>query len=335
MLATTTSSVQLHWQLPSARPRPLQSRHECHLPGRRPAARGLPGRVRKHVDRDAGPGPAGQPVAGLRPGADRFARSWSDCTVRTGRGGTRCVPPPPESRPSLAALLREAGVTTALLTDEPQVARHPLAVDFDELIEIDPPWQPQTAGEIEQTHFARCFVQMIDWLEAARGPFLLWCHLGGLGTTWDAPLRVPPGVLGAGRSAAARLGRRARPNAPGRLRSRRVAGHRAVVRRPGDAAGHVPRRVAGVSRRPARRPGDLADAHLGARVSAGRASARGAVRRRPVRRAGPRALDDAVSRRGRRRRAEPGAGRAGRPLGDAVGLVGRRRRAPPRPPPPA
>ena len=100
-----------------------------------------------------------------------------------------CPSAPPEPRPSLAALLREAGVTTVLLTDEPQVARHPLSVDFDEVIEIDPPWQPQSAAEIEQTHFARCFVQIINWLEAARGPFLLWCHLGGLGTTWDAPLK--------------------------------------------------------------------------------------------------------------------------------------------------
>lgn len=100
-----------------------------------------------------------------------------------------CPAAPPEPRASLAALLRDAGVATALLTDEPQVARHPLSVDFDELIEIDPPWQPQNAGEIEQTHFARCFVQLIDWLEAARGPFLLWCHLGSLGATWDAPLK--------------------------------------------------------------------------------------------------------------------------------------------------
>ena len=80
-------------------------------------------------------------------------------------------------------------MSTALVTDDPQVSRHPLAVDFDELVEIDPPWQPQTAGEIDETHFTRCFVQMIEWLEEAREPFLLWCHLGGLGTTWDAPLR--------------------------------------------------------------------------------------------------------------------------------------------------
>ena len=105
------------------------------------------------------------------------------------QGWHAMCPPPPESRPTLAALLRQSGVTTALLTDEPQVARHPLAVDFDEVVEIDPPWQPQSAGEIHETHFAQCFVEIIDWLEAARGPFLLWCHLGGLGTTWDAPLR--------------------------------------------------------------------------------------------------------------------------------------------------
>jgi arylsulfatase A-like enzyme len=96
--------------------------------------------------------------------------------------------PPVEPRPTLAKLLRQAGVTTVLLTDEPQVSRHPLAADFDELIEICPPSIPQTiAGEVEQTHFGQCFMRIIERLESARGPFLLWCHLGGLGTTWDAP----------------------------------------------------------------------------------------------------------------------------------------------------
>jgi arylsulfatase A-like enzyme len=80
-------------------------------------------------------------------------------------------------------------VRTVLLTDEPQVSRHPLAADFDELIEIEPPCQAKPAAEIDKTHFARCFAQIIDWLESARGPFLLWCHLAGLGTTWDAPLQ--------------------------------------------------------------------------------------------------------------------------------------------------
>ena len=93
----------------------------------------------------------------------------------------------PGDWPSLAARLREAGVTTALVTDEPAVARHQLAVDFDEIIDIDPPWECRTAELIEETHFARAFVEIIDYLESAREPFMLWCHLAGLGTIWDAP----------------------------------------------------------------------------------------------------------------------------------------------------
>ena len=99
-----------------------------------------------------------------------------------------CRREPAEDRSSLAAALRDVGVSSTLLTDDRIVAEHLLAVDFDELIEIDRPWEPQTADEIEQTHFARCVVGTIEWLESARDPFLLWCHLGGLGTAWDAPL---------------------------------------------------------------------------------------------------------------------------------------------------
>ena len=103
------------------------------------------------------------------------------------QGWHAMCPEPAMERASLAARLRDAGVTTALLTDEPTLARHPSALEFDQLIEIDPPWEATTAKKVGETHFARCFMRMIEWLETARGPFLLWCHLGGLGTTWDAP----------------------------------------------------------------------------------------------------------------------------------------------------
>jgi arylsulfatase A-like enzyme len=130
------------------------------------------------------------------PSLERLYRSYW-------QGWHALCPTPPESWPTLAAMLRNAGVANTLLTDEPQIARHPLAVDFDELIEIDPPWQPDTAAQIDQTHFARCFAQIIAWLASRRKerrlqadsstahaePFLLWCHLGGLGAAWDAPLK--------------------------------------------------------------------------------------------------------------------------------------------------
>jgi arylsulfatase A-like enzyme len=92
-------------------------------------------------------------------------------------------------RPALPALLREAGVHCTLLSDERAVIEHPLAIEFDDCLQIDPPWQTQMVAEgaYEETHLARCFLQIVDWVQTAKRPFFLWCHLGSLGTTWDAP----------------------------------------------------------------------------------------------------------------------------------------------------
>ena len=101
--------------------------------------------------------------------------------------GWHALAPPPQNRPTLMELLSAADVKSTLLTDERLVARHALALEFDEIVEIDPSWQPQTAEVIDETQFARCFALLIDWLHSAHGPFLLWGHLGSLGMTWDAP----------------------------------------------------------------------------------------------------------------------------------------------------
>jgi arylsulfatase A-like enzyme len=103
--------------------------------------------------------------------------------------GWHALAPAVENRPTLPALLREAGVQCTLLTDENAVIAHPLAIEFDNCIQIDPPWQSQMAAEgaYEETHLARCFLQIIDWVQTAKRPFFLWCHLSSLGTTWDAP----------------------------------------------------------------------------------------------------------------------------------------------------
>ncbi len=103
--------------------------------------------------------------------------------------GLHALAPAMDNRPTLPALLREAGVHCTLLTDDRAVIEHPLAIEFDDCIQIDPPWQSQMAAEgaYEETHLARCFLQIVDWVQTARRPFFLWCHLGSLGTTWDAP----------------------------------------------------------------------------------------------------------------------------------------------------
>jgi arylsulfatase A-like enzyme len=103
--------------------------------------------------------------------------------------GLHALAPDMEGRASLPALLRDAGVRSTLMTDDRAVREHPLTIDFDEVVEIDPPWQSQMAAEgaYDETHLARCFLQMIEWVQSARRPFFLWCHLASLGTTWDAP----------------------------------------------------------------------------------------------------------------------------------------------------
>jgi arylsulfatase A-like enzyme len=94
----------------------------------------------------------------------------------------------PDDRSALPSLVRAAGASATLLTDEPEVARHPLSGSFDALVELPRPGSYEVADEIDQTHLARCFARLIDWLDSPREPFLLWCHLTGLAGPWDAPL---------------------------------------------------------------------------------------------------------------------------------------------------
>jgi arylsulfatase A-like enzyme len=103
--------------------------------------------------------------------------------------GLHALAPETEGRPSLPGLLRDAGVHCTLISDDRSVLDHPLAIEFDNTVQIDPPWQSQMAAEgaYEETHLARCFLQIIERVQSARRPFFLWCHLASLGTTWDAP----------------------------------------------------------------------------------------------------------------------------------------------------
>ena len=83
--------------------------------------------------------------------------------------GWHALAPAVENRPTLPAMLREVGVNCTLLTDDRRVIEHPLAIDFDDCIQIDPPWQSQMAAAeaYEETHLARCFLQIIDRVQTA------------------------------------------------------------------------------------------------------------------------------------------------------------------------
>jgi arylsulfatase A-like enzyme len=90
--------------------------------------------------------------------------------------------------PSLVARLREAGLATVFITDDPAVAELPWAAALDDVVHVDIDRSDECAAEIEETHLGRLFAAVGQWLDEAREPFCLWLHCGSLGVSWDAPL---------------------------------------------------------------------------------------------------------------------------------------------------
>jgi arylsulfatase A-like enzyme len=93
----------------------------------------------------------------------------------------------PAEEVSLPRLAAESGLRTLLVTDEPEVARHPLSRDFGDVVELDVGPADRPAEDVAQTYLARCCGTLAGEIEDLREPFFLWCHLGGLGRAWDAP----------------------------------------------------------------------------------------------------------------------------------------------------
>lgn len=119
------------------------------------------------------------------PDLARLYRSyWSGLHAMCSRPGVDV------GRPVLPALLRNVGLTAALVTDEETLARNNMAAEFDECVLVEPCWQPELAADVSQTQMARGMMAALEWLERAKGPFLLWYHLGALGRTWDAPASI-------------------------------------------------------------------------------------------------------------------------------------------------
>lgn len=98
--------------------------------------------------------------------------------------------PRTQAGPSLAELLKQAGVATTLISDEPMIGRHPLSAAFGEVIPLEAPVgsNAETAADAAETRLAGFFAVASDWLAAAQGPFCLWLHAQSLGAIWDAPL---------------------------------------------------------------------------------------------------------------------------------------------------
>ncbi len=121
-----------------------------------------------------------------------FDQAWIDSPAlgdlcRAGWSGLHPRQPALEASRPLPALLAERGIRSALITDEPAVARHPLAGTFGSCWELEAPTPCAPARQMDQTHLARCFAWLVECLDRLPEPFLAWCHLRALEAPWDAP----------------------------------------------------------------------------------------------------------------------------------------------------
>jgi arylsulfatase A-like enzyme len=97
------------------------------------------------------------------------------------------LPQSGDAASSLPALLATRSIPAILLTDDHRVAEAGQAASFQEVVSLDLPECDRSAETVDQTRLARCFAGAIEFLESARGPFLLWCHFRGFSAPWDAP----------------------------------------------------------------------------------------------------------------------------------------------------
>jgi arylsulfatase A-like enzyme len=102
-------------------------------------------------------------------------------------GGHAYEPVRPGAVWSLPAALGNAGWRTLLVTDDTEVARHPLAAAFRDVVDLGLPAAESAAESAEQTLLARTFARLIEQTADVKSPFFLWCHLAALGRVWDVP----------------------------------------------------------------------------------------------------------------------------------------------------
>lgn len=91
---------------------------------------------------------------------------------------------------TLPRWLAAHNVHAALLTDEPAVARHPLADGFAERTLLPAADEAPSAEEITDTQLARCFGAAAELTDSLPEPYCLWIHSRGMDGPWDAPYEL-------------------------------------------------------------------------------------------------------------------------------------------------
>ncbi len=93
----------------------------------------------------------------------------------------------PNAHRSVFQRAKEAGLSTRLLTDEPEVANHADTIDVDEVIDLSLIESDVSANDVTETQLARLFSAAIESLSSCREPFILWIHARAMAGPWDAP----------------------------------------------------------------------------------------------------------------------------------------------------
>jgi len=89
---------------------------------------------------------------------------------------------------SLATALTQRNIATVLVTDEPQVAEHPLAAAFEQIVRVPSATVIRCADDPSDTGMARLFAAAAEALAGLNQSYLLWIHCRGMEGAWDAPL---------------------------------------------------------------------------------------------------------------------------------------------------
>jgi len=87
----------------------------------------------------------------------------------------------------LASELALAGIPAELITDDLEVADHPLAAGFDDKLVLPDAPPTGAASDAAETQFAALLAAAIDRFQDPT-PRLIWLHARGLAAPWDAPL---------------------------------------------------------------------------------------------------------------------------------------------------
>jgi len=115
-----------------------------------------------------------------------YQSAWQCChpLCRANRAGV--------SLPSLSLprAVGEQGYTSVFVTDDKQLANHPLVDDFEQSVLFDRGSVSEPAESVERSALARFLDQTLEHIPTSEEPFVLWVHSQGMQGPWDAPLEL-------------------------------------------------------------------------------------------------------------------------------------------------